>query len=194
MTGRADKVQGCVNAHIQLLASIGLLLLAHVALVLVIDKVDDGGPRVLVVDIVSKPRGVDHGELDPELLLLEFGFDDIDLGVLVLELLGVSVVVVAGRCELGSKEGVYQGSLAQARLAHDHQGEVRPALCDDAMALVGQIGDPAAQYISRLAPCGPCPTLGDAHPRAEWCRPGEQGTALALAFSIQLYCCATLTS
>ena len=134
-----------MDAHVELLATIWLLLLAHVALVLVIDKVDDGGPRVLVVDIVAKPRGVDDCKLDPELFLLEFGLDDIDLGVLVLELLCVSIGIVAGRCELGREQGVDQCRLAQPRLADDHDRKVSPSLCDDAMALIGQVGDPTAR-------------------------------------------------
>lgn len=47
---------------------------------LVIDELDNGGPRVGVVDVVAKSRGVDDSELDFELFLLELGFDDLDLG------------------------------------------------------------------------------------------------------------------
>jgi hypothetical protein len=68
-----------MHADIELLATLRLLLLAHVALVLVVDKVDDRGPRVSVVDIVAETRSVDDGELDAELLLFELGLDDIDL-------------------------------------------------------------------------------------------------------------------
>jgi hypothetical protein len=41
------------------------------------NKVDDGVPRVAVVDVVAEARGVDHSELDLELLLLEFSLDDV---------------------------------------------------------------------------------------------------------------------
>jgi hypothetical protein len=129
MAGRADKVQARVDAKVSLLPTVGLLLLAHVRLVLVIDKVDDRGPRVAVVDIVAKAGGVDDGELDFELLLLELGLDDFDLGQLV-ELLDVPArVVLCGR-ELGGEERVDERRLAQAGLAcRDGTGIVSYAMC-----------------------------------------------------------------
>jgi len=42
MTGRPDKVQASVDTKITLLATLGLLLLNHVRLMLVVNKVDDG--------------------------------------------------------------------------------------------------------------------------------------------------------
>lgn len=46
---------------------------------LVVNKVNDGGPGIAVVNIVAKSGGVDDGQLDLEGFLLKFGFDDIDL-------------------------------------------------------------------------------------------------------------------
>jgi hypothetical protein len=80
VSGRSDKVEAGVHTEVELLSTLGLLLLAHVALVLVIDKVDYRSPRVAVVDVVAKAGSVDDGELDTELLLLELGLDDVDLG------------------------------------------------------------------------------------------------------------------
>lgn len=101
---RPDKVQARVDAHVVLLSALRLLLLAHVGFVLVVlwragvdarvsslsghgkddtserkahDEVDDRVPRVAVVDIVAKAGRVDHVQLDLELLLLEFGLDDV---------------------------------------------------------------------------------------------------------------------
>jgi hypothetical protein len=68
-----------MNTHVSLFVALGLLLLTHVNLVLVIDKVDNRGPRVAVIDIVTKPRRVDHSQLDLERLFLQFGFDNLDL-------------------------------------------------------------------------------------------------------------------
>ena len=50
-----------MNALVKLLQPLRLLLLTHVALVLVVHKINDGRPRVLVVDIVAEPRRVDDG-------------------------------------------------------------------------------------------------------------------------------------
>jgi len=46
---------------------------------LVVNKVDNRGPRVAVVDIVAEAWRVNNGELDLEGLLLELGLDDVDL-------------------------------------------------------------------------------------------------------------------
>jgi hypothetical protein len=105
-----------VHAQVRLRAALGLLLLAHVRLVLVVDEVDDRCPRVPVVDVVAEAGGVDDGELDLELLLLELGLDDVDLGELV-ELLDVPARVVLRRGELGREERVDERRLAEPGLA-----------------------------------------------------------------------------
>lgn len=68
-----------MNTQVALLCTLRLLLLPHIDLMLVINEVNDGGPGVPVVNVVSESGGVDNGELDFEGLLLQFGFDDIHL-------------------------------------------------------------------------------------------------------------------
>ena len=100
MACRLDEVEAGVDAEVDLLLALGLLLLAHVRLVLVVNEVDDGSPRVTVVDVVAEARGINDGELRLELLLLELGLDDLDLGELV-ELLVVAATVVLCGGKLG---------------------------------------------------------------------------------------------
>ena len=116
MASRADKVQARVHAEVDLLLALRLLLLAHVRLVLVVNEVDDGGPRVAVVDIVAEAGGVDDGQLRLELLLLELGLDDLDFGELV-ELLGVAAAVVFRRGEFGCEQRVDERCLSQTGFA-----------------------------------------------------------------------------
>jgi len=71
MAGGPDEVQASVDTKITLLAALRLLLLNHVHLMLVVNEVDDGRPRVAVVDIVIETRGINYGELGLELFLLE---------------------------------------------------------------------------------------------------------------------------
>jgi len=71
MAGGADKVQAAVNAHVAQLLTHGLLILTHVRLVLVVNKVDNGHPAVAVVSVVSKSGCVNHRQLDSELLLFQ---------------------------------------------------------------------------------------------------------------------------
>ena len=112
MSSGPNEIQTRMNPQINLILSLRLLLLPHIRLMLVVDEVDDGRPRVSVVDVVAETGGVDDGELRLELLLLQFGFDDLDFGELV-ELLVVTLVVVLGRRELGGEERVDERGFAE---------------------------------------------------------------------------------
>lgn len=67
---RTDEVQACVHTQIRFLAPLWLLLLPHICFMLVIDKFNDGRPRVTVVDIVAESGRVNDSKLDLELFLL----------------------------------------------------------------------------------------------------------------------------
>ena len=130
MARRADEVQARMDPEVDFLPPLWLLLLAHVRLVLVVDEVDDGRPRVAVVDVVAEAGRVDDGELRLELLLLELGLDDLDLGELV-ELLLVTLRVVLGRRELSREEGVDERGLSEAGLACTRwKISIAPRRCD----------------------------------------------------------------
>lgn len=100
-----------MNTQVDLVVPLGLLLLAHVGLMLVVNEVDNRSPRVAVVDVVTKTGAVDHGKLSVELLLIQFRLDDIHLSQLV-ELLMVAASVVLRRRKLRREERVDQRSLA----------------------------------------------------------------------------------
>lgn len=100
-----------MNPEVGLLLALWLLFLSHIGLMLIIDEIDDRGPRVTVVDIVPESWGVNDGELDFELFLLKLCLDDLDLGQLV-ELLVVTPGVVLGRRQLGGEERVDESGFA----------------------------------------------------------------------------------
>ena len=100
MSSGTNEVETSMDTEVNLFPSRRLLFLPHIRFVLVVNEVDNGSPRVLVVHIVAESWGVDDGELGLELLLLKLGLDDFDFGQLV-ELLVVTAVVVLGRCDLG---------------------------------------------------------------------------------------------
>ncbi len=104
MAGRPDEAQASVDTKITLLAALRLLLLNHVRLMPVINEVDDGRPRVAVVDIVTETGRVDDGELDLELFLLEPSLNNLDFGELVSKLLIVASAVISRKRELGREE------------------------------------------------------------------------------------------
>jgi len=134
MSSGPDKVQAGVHTQVGLLLSLGLLLLTHVGLVLVIDKLNDGLPGVPVVDIVSKPRRVNDRQPDLEELLLQLRLCNINLHRLAQLLLMAALmirVVLDGRGE----ERIDEGRLSKARLAGYHNGEVGAALGDNLVSL-----------------------------------------------------------
>jgi hypothetical protein len=138
VSGGPNEVQATMDPEVGLLPTLGLLFLSHIGLVLVIDEIDDWGPRVTVVDIVAESWGVNDAELDFELLLLELGLDYLDLGKLV-ELLVVTPGVVFGRRQLGSEERVHESGLAKTRFTDYHHGEVCTMLGDDFVPLVREV-------------------------------------------------------
>jgi len=61
VAGGTDKVEAGMHPEVSLVGPQRLLLLSHVRLMLVIDEVNDGGPRVAVVDIVAKAGSINNG-------------------------------------------------------------------------------------------------------------------------------------
>lgn len=94
VTGWPDEVQARVDSKVALLSTLGLLLLPHVHFVLIIEEVNDGGPRVPVVDVVAEAGRVNDGELDFEDFFFELGLDDLNLFMVRESLGGVSTHVL----------------------------------------------------------------------------------------------------
>jgi hypothetical protein len=62
VAGGADEVEAGVHAEVDLVLAAGLLLLEHIGLMLVVEELDDGHPRVAVVDVVAEAGGVDDSK------------------------------------------------------------------------------------------------------------------------------------
>ena len=75
-----DEIQTRMHPQIRLFRPLRLLLLPHIRLMLAIDKLDNRRQRITIVDIVAKPRSVDHRQLALDLFLFQLGLDDFDLG------------------------------------------------------------------------------------------------------------------
>lgn len=142
MAGGADEVQAGVHTEVDLVLAARLLLLEHVGFMLIVEELDDGHPRIAVVDVIAKARGVDHGEADWVLvsggsgkeskkssrlrvtartfeeLLLQLGLGDLDLDRLV-DLLLMPALVVGIVLDGGGEQRVDEGRLAQPGLASD---------------------------------------------------------------------------
>jgi hypothetical protein len=138
VSSRADEVKTGVHAEIDLLCSPRLLLLKHVALMLVVQELDDGLPAVTVVDVVTETGCVNDGQTDFEELLLQLGLGNLDLDSLV-DLLGETSAVIGVVFDGGAEKGVDKGCLAETRLASDHDGESSASLSDNLVTLVGEL-------------------------------------------------------
>ena len=51
-----------MDTEVNLVLAVRLLLLKHVGLMLVVKELNDGLPRVTVVDVVAKARSVNHSQ------------------------------------------------------------------------------------------------------------------------------------
>lgn len=144
-------------AQVNLFGTAWLLLLKHIALVLVVQELDNWLPGIAVVDVVSEARGINDGEtyfylvsaacprdsllarsLTLEELLLELCLGDFNLHSLV-NLLGVATAVIGVVLDRGREQGVDKRSLAKSRLSCDHYGEGSSTLCNDLVTLVGKL-------------------------------------------------------
>jgi hypothetical protein len=72
-----------VNSQVNLILSLGLLLLPHICLMLVVDEVNNRRPRVSVVHVVTKTRAVNDSEFGFELLFFEFSLNNLNLSQFV---------------------------------------------------------------------------------------------------------------
>ncbi len=154
VASRANEVQAGMHSQINLLRSARLLFLQHIALMLIVQELDDWLPAVAVVDIVAETRSVDNGKPDLEELLFQLGLGDFNLNSLV-DLLGVTAAMVGVVLDGCAKEGVDEGGLAQAGLPCYHDSEGRTTLGYNFVALVGEL-------------CATLSAMASAH-GAPWC-------------------------
>lgn len=60
----SDEVQAGVHTEINLVVTARLLLLKHIGFMLVVQELDDGLPRVAVVNVVAKSGSINNGQAD----------------------------------------------------------------------------------------------------------------------------------
>lgn len=64
MASRADEVKAGMDTKVDLVLAAGLLLLKHVRLMLVVEELDNGHPRITVVNVVAESGCIDNGQSD----------------------------------------------------------------------------------------------------------------------------------
>lgn len=138
MASGTNEVKASVHSEVNLVLSLRLLLLKHIALVLIVQELDDWLPAVTVVHVVTEPRSINDSQADLEELLFQLSLGDLDLHGLV-DLLGVTAAVVGIVFDGSAEQRVDEGRLSQARFACDHDGERGTALGHNLVALVGKL-------------------------------------------------------
>jgi len=114
VAGGLDEEDAGMDAVVNNVHAVDLVLGIEVGVKALLDVVDDGAPRLVVVDEVAEARGINNGQAETHAGLLNVGADgldgdglrdDVEAGALAL-LRGVE-----GRVE----ERVDEGRLAEAR-------------------------------------------------------------------------------
>lgn len=75
MASRLDEIETGVNTHIHTGVATRLLFLAHIFVVLLVNKINYRAPAVPVVDIVAESRCINHGQIHLEHLFFQL-YDD----------------------------------------------------------------------------------------------------------------------
>ena len=149
VTGGLDEVDTGVHSVVHDVHPVNLVLGIEVGIETLLDIVHDWSPRFVIVDEITKTRGINNSQTQTDAVLLNVGtdglyryglWDDVEAGSLTLPRW------VEGRVE----EGVDESRFAKSRLTDNHDIEVE-ALSDTlAVPLIRQVGE--SDVASQLPP------------------------------------------
>lgn len=148
VAGGLDEVDTRVDSRVVDGRSVDPVLGVEVGVKPLVNVVHNGLPRVAVVDKVSETGGVDHGQMQPHVVLLNVLGHGLDLHG--LERLRGGVLAWLGRVQVVVEECAHQGGLSKTGLADNQDVEVEALLDGLSVPLVGQVGeaDVAAELLS----------------------------------------------
>ena len=121
VTGRLDEVDARVDAIVDDVHTIDLVLGVEIDVEPLIDVVDDGTPGLIVVDEITETGRVDDGQPKTDAVLLDVGAGGLD-GDGLGDDVHAGTGSLLGRVERGVEERVDQGRLAQAGLTCERHG------------------------------------------------------------------------
>lgn len=78
VTSRLDKVDACMNAVIDNVHAVDLVLGIKVGIETLLNVVDNWAPGLVVVDKVTETRGIDNGKTQADTIFLKLGGDGLD--------------------------------------------------------------------------------------------------------------------
>jgi hypothetical protein len=116
VTSGLDEVDAGVDAVVDNVHAVHLVLGIQVSVETLLDVLGDWAPGVVVVDKVTETRSVDNGQAKADAVFLDVGADCLDVDGLGSEV-ERGLLALLGRVKGGVEKGVDQGGLSEAGLA-----------------------------------------------------------------------------
>ena len=116
VAGGLDEVDARVHAVVDDVHPVDLVLGVEVGVEALVDVVDDGPPRLVVVDEIAEAGRVDDGQPQPHAVLLDVGADGLDRDGLGDDL-GARALLRLGRVQRRVEESVDEGRFSETGLA-----------------------------------------------------------------------------
>jgi len=115
VTSRLNEVDTGVDAVVDNVHAVDLVLGVQVSIEALLDVLNDWAPGVVVVDKVTKARGVNDSQAQANAVLLDIGADGLDVDGLGCEVERWLLALLRG-VKRGVEEGVDQSGLSEPRL------------------------------------------------------------------------------
>lgn len=114
MAGGLDEENASVDAVVNNVHAVDLVLGIEVCVISSLNIVDNGAPRLVIVDKVTKSGSVDDSQAETDTSLLNIGADGLNLNSLGNDV-QARALALSGRVQRSVEEGVDESGLAETR-------------------------------------------------------------------------------
>jgi hypothetical protein len=161
VAGGLNEEDASVDAVVDNVHPVDLVLSIEVGIEALLDVVDDRAPRLVIVDKVTKAGRVHHSKTKTNTGLLDVGADRLNRDGLGDDV-HAGALAFPRRVERRVEEGVDQGRLAETGLANNHNIEIETLTDTLTVPLVGEVGE---TNVSRQLPPDNVPHVGGGNGR-----------------------------
>lgn len=114
VTGRLNKVNAGVDSVVDDVAAVNLIFGLQVGIETLLDVLNDGAPRIVVVHKITETGGVNNAQTQTDTILLDISAGRLDRDGLGDDI-GIGARALLGRIERGVEQGVDESRLSEAR-------------------------------------------------------------------------------
>lgn len=114
VAGGLDEENASVDAVVNNVHAVDLVLGIEVCVISSLNIVDNGAPRLVIVDKVTKSGSVDDSQAETDTSLLNIGADGLNLNSLGNDV-QARALALSGRVQRSVEEGVDESGLAETR-------------------------------------------------------------------------------